>query len=180
MGNDKQTGSGGFKIPDQLFTFASFNTLGGCAIIAWIVTSVLCGVFKLSQGPTGLIVSIIVALAAVRVSTERRFEKYIVAVFNGFLIYLTVIGGTSFTPYVNPKTPEEASKPGILKPWIPDNNFVNESARQKRTLEEIRTELGNLQRDITQITILPNQQRNLLLERLNRSRRLIPDSTNHN
>ncbi len=176
MGNNQQTGSGGVKIPDQLFTLASFGTLGGCAIIAWIVTSVLCGVFKLSQGSTGLIVSIIVALVAVLVSPERRFEKYVVAVFNGFLIYLTIIGGTSFTPYVNPKTPEDVSKPGIFKPWIPDKNFVKESVQQKEALGKVETELDNLHLAITQIPTLPDQQKNLLIERLSRSKRFILDT----
>jgi hypothetical protein len=103
-----------------LFTVTNFGTLSGCAVIAWIVTSVLSGVFKLSQGPTGLIVAIIVALVAVLVSPERRFEKYVVAAFNGFLIYLTIVGDASFTPYFNSQTPEEISKAAIIKPWIPD------------------------------------------------------------
>jgi hypothetical protein len=91
-------------------------------------------VFKLSQGPIGLIVAIIVALVAVLVSPERRFEKYVVAVFNGFSIYLTIVGGTSFTPYFNSQTPEEVSKAAIIKPWIPDKNFVAKTALQEKFL----------------------------------------------
>jgi hypothetical protein len=190
MGNNQQTGSGGVKIPDQLFTFASFGTLGSCAVIAWIVTSVLCGVFKLSQGPTGLIVAIIVALVAVLVSPERRFEKYVVAVFNGFLIYLTIIGGTSFTPYVNPKTPEDISKPGIFKPWIPDKNFVKESVQQKEAiakftdksaqqdeaLKKVEIELDNIDQAIKQAPALPDPQKKDLTEKLRMSKKFILDT----
>lgn len=84
--------------------------------------------FKLSEGPTGLIVAIIVALVAVLVSPERRFEKYIVAVFNGFSIYLTIVGGASFTPYVNTQIPEEVSKAAIIEPGIPDKKLVARTA----------------------------------------------------
>jgi hypothetical protein len=190
MGNNQQTGSGGLKIPEQLFTFASFGTLGGCAVIAWIVTSVLCSVFKLSQAPTGLIVSVIVAVVAVLVSTERQLRNYVVAVFNGFLIYLAVVGGTSFTPYVNPQTPEEVNQPKIFKPWIPDKNFVKENVRQKEAmakiagksaqqeeaLNKVELELDNIERAITQAPTVPDPQKKDLAERLRTSKKYILDA----
>jgi hypothetical protein len=153
---------GGLKIPDQFFTFASFGTLSGCAVIAWLVTSVLCRVFKLSQGPTGLIVAIIVALVAVLLSPEKRFEKYVAAVFNGFLIYLTVVGGTSFTPYVNPRTPEDATKPALIKLWIPDKNLVIKSTQQEEALTKVESELNQIDRAIRQAPELPEAQKKLL------------------
>jgi len=176
MENNSKTGSGGLGIPDQLFTFASFGTLGSCAIIAWIVTSVLFGVFKLPLGPTGLIVAIIVAFVAVLVSPERRFEKYVVAVFNGFLIYLTIIGGTSFTPYVNPKTQEEVSKPGIIKPWIPDNNFVKKTAKQEEALSKVETELDKINTAIAAAPTLSGLQKQDLTDKLKLSKKLILDA----
>jgi hypothetical protein len=190
MGNNKKTGSGGLKIPDQLFTFASFSTLGGCVVIAWIVTSVLCSVFELSSGPTGLIVAIIVALVAVLLSAERQFKNYVVAIFNGFLIYLTIVGGTAFTPLVNPRTPEDVSKPGIFKPWIPDKNFVKENVQQKEAimkfteksvqqeeaLKKVETDLESIDQAITQAPTLPDTQKKVLSEKLRTSRKFIFDT----
>ncbi len=134
MNGNPKAGSAGLTTPDELWTLASFGTLGGCTVIAWVVTSVVCGVFKLPPSPAGLFVSIIVAIAGASFAPEKRLQKYVVAVFNGFLIYLTVIGGTAFTPLVNPRTTEEVSRPSLLKPWIPDRNFVQLSARQAASI----------------------------------------------
>lgn len=132
--------------------------------------------FKLSQGPIGLIVAIIVALVAVLVSPERRFEKYAVVVFNGFLIYLTIVGGASFTPYFNSQTPEEASKAAIIKPWIPDKNFVAKTALQEKVLTNVETELGKIDKAITQEPTLSEAQRKDLLRKLEISRKYILDA----
>jgi hypothetical protein len=114
----------------DFFSVNSFATLTGCSSIAWMMTNVLCGIFKWRQDISGLLISILIAFAAVYLTGQRKLEHWIIALFNGFLIYLTTVGGTSLIPKISSETASLAVKPqvGIMeafsKPWTPDNNLV--------------------------------------------------------
>jgi hypothetical protein len=56
-----------------------------------VVSGVLSGVFETNPKIIGLIVSIVVAYVALIVSREKRMARYVVGLFNGFLIYATVV-----------------------------------------------------------------------------------------
>lgn len=130
MSNNGDAVSAGARLPKEFFTGATFGTLGGCALVTWVVSGVLSGVFETNPKIIGLIVSIVVAYVALIVSRETRMARYVVGLFNGFLIYATVVGGTSFLPYINSATAnvvqEESPsvKTALTGPWIPDPNLV--------------------------------------------------------
>ena len=59
MANHSGT-SNEFTLPQDFFTTATFGTCSGCAMITWIITGVLSGLFHINTGITGLIVAMIV------------------------------------------------------------------------------------------------------------------------
>lgn len=130
MSNNRDAVSTGVQLPKEFFTGATFGTLGGCALVTWVVSGVLSGVFETNPKIIGLIVSIVVAYVALIVSREKQMARYLVALFNGFLIYATVVGGTSFLPYINSATANVVQEEGpsvktaLTGPWIPDPNLV--------------------------------------------------------
>ena len=139
-------GSGGIGLPTSLFNVSTFGTLGGCATVTWIVANVLSGIVNLELKIVGLVVSIVVAYVAVFLSGGIDKRRYVVAFFNGFLIYFIVVGATALTPLVNPDTGNATTEhtPSIAnnltRPWFPDTNMV------------IRN--GELENEVTSLTYL--------------------------
>ena len=119
-------------LPKEFWTGATFGTIAGCAVITWLVAGVLGDVFKITHGALGLVVAVGVAYARLFVGKKKKRggPQMVLAFFNGFLIYATVVGGTSFMPYVNAGTAEpdaggfRTAKVGLLEPWIADKNMV--------------------------------------------------------
>jgi len=122
--------SGGFKLPTALFNVSTFGTLGGCASVTWLVANVLSGIVNLAPNIVGFAVSIIVAYVAAFLSGGINKKRYVVAFFNGFLIYFIVVGATALTPLINPETANAITEdsPSIVdnltRPWFPDTNMV--------------------------------------------------------
>jgi|GEM_PF-6331836 len=176
-----------FVVPKEFFTFATFETTGGCALVTWMVSNILCSVFHLNPGVLGLIVAMLVAYVALYLSKPTDARQYVVTFFNGFLVYATVVGVTSFSPYVDRQTADvlQQEKPGIrtafLRPWIPDKNVLAAA----RNLVEIRQKQGAaLQALNTKITAVeedvkkegPSASRTSLLEQLSSARTSITDT----
>lgn len=109
-------------IPKEFFSFSTFGSLGGCALVAWIVSVVLIGIlgkyWDVDPSLIGLIVAMAVSFASVLLSNgSKKAKEYVVAFFNGFLIYVTVIGFTNFMPLFkldNQETTEPAPKAEIV------------------------------------------------------------------
>lgn len=138
------------QLPAELFSTSTFGTLGGCAVVTWVVTTVLGGLLGVDAKGLGLVVAIAIAYVGVFLSAEGGKRQYVVAFFNGFLIYLTVVGSTSFLPYVNRKTASvvDDKRPGVVRPWVPDRNLVAATKdllaikeTQSRTLTDLRLKL---------------------------------------
>ena len=157
MGNNRQGMSKGFTLPQDFFTVATFETCSGCAMITWIVTGVLNGLFHFDTGVFGLIIAMVVAYAGLFLSSPRQKSQYITTFFNGFLIYATVVGATSFLPYVNQQTANvvQEEKPGLraslTRPWIYDRNLVSATRNLISIQQEQSSTLDKLDRTITTI-----------------------------
>lgn len=157
MASDDDRTSGETGIPKQFFTVATFGTLGGAAVVTWVVSSVLSHVFRTDVKVVGLIVSVGVAYAGLFLCRDKRREQYVVTFFNGFLIYATVIGGTSLLPYLNEQTAKvvrEGSasvKAALTTPWVPDKNLVA-ATEDLLEIKEAQTEaLTDLERQVEEI-----------------------------
>ena len=137
--------SHGPTVPKDFVTHVTFGTVAGCAVITWLVAGVLGDVFDITHGALGLVVAMVVAYARMFVGKkkERGASQMVLAFFNGFLIYATVVGGTSFMPYVNAGTAEpdaggfRTAKVGLVEPWISDKNMV----AKNQDLSQANTEL---------------------------------------
>jgi predicted PurR-regulated permease PerM len=168
-------------LPTEFFTAGTFGTLGGCALVTWVVTSVIAGLFKTDTAITGFIVAIIVAYVALFLSKKRSAAQAVVTFFNGFLIYLTVIGGTSFMPILNNNTAsviEDTTKSvgeTLTRPWLPDRNLVKVSdnllqisQKQDSTINEYELQVRELRTEIQNIQQLPPGTRNNLINSFKR------------
>src|SRR5215204_3600258 len=154
---DTETAS---RLPKDLFTVQTFGTLSGCVVAAGVVVTVLCGVFKWDPKIVGLIVSMIVAYVALFLAKKPRPSECIITCFNGFLIYLTLVGATSFSPYLNSQTAATASTDGakrapLVRPWVQDRNLVEANRHllvlnreQRTTLDTVESSVGNLQEKV--------------------------------
>lgn len=126
-------------------------------MITWIVTGVLSGVFRIDTGIVGLIVAMLVAYAGLFLSSPRQKSQYIITFFNGFLIYATVVGATSFLPYVNQQTanviqqPRPSLRVSLTRPWIYDRNLVSATRNLISIQQEQSSTLDKLDRTITTI-----------------------------
>jgi hypothetical protein len=152
-------------------------------MITWIVTGVLSGLFHIDTGIVGLIVAMIVAYAGLLLSKPRQKAQYVITFFNGFLIYATVVGATSFLPYVNQQTANviEPTKPGVkaslARPWIYDRNLVstarnlnNIQKEQSSTLEKLDKTITSIEGSLKQEESLSAQDRTRILNQLSRGK----------
>lgn len=86
-------------LPDQFFDDSTFKTLYGGVTVTWVATSAIVYAWgPLDPKILGFWVALAVAFAGYGVSKNRSLKKLIVTPFNGLLIYLTIMGGTSFLP----------------------------------------------------------------------------------
>jgi hypothetical protein len=170
MGSNQLGVSKGFTVPQDFFTAATFGTCGGCATATWVVTGVLSGLFHADTGIVGLITAMIVAYAGLFLSGARQKSQYIITFFNGFLIYATVVGATSFLPYINQKTADvvQSTKPNITssltRPWIQDRNLISATKNLINVQQEQSTVIHELDRTITSTENSLKQEQNISAE----------------
>ncbi len=85
--------------PGEYFDETSFKTLYGGVFITWVTTNTIVDLLGVSDPKLlGFIIALIVAFAGFLMSEKRTLKRLLVTPFNGFLIYLTIVGGTSFLP----------------------------------------------------------------------------------
>lgn len=146
--------------PKDFFDDASFKTLYGGVVITWIATSAIADVWgEVDLKILGFTIALIVALLGFFLSEQRTLKKLVITPFNGLLIYLTIMGGTSFLPAdinrnqpaagtdttqtevadVSDSVPERSA---FVRAWNPNNNLVRETVQLKKENEvlEDRTE----------------------------------------
>lgn len=95
--SEQKSGEG--RIPNEYFDDSSLRTLYGGAAVTWVSTSAIAHAWGMVDPKMlGFWISLAVAFAGYAVSNKRSLKKLIVTPFNGLLIYLTIMGGTSFLP----------------------------------------------------------------------------------
>jgi hypothetical protein len=189
MGNSHSGISKGFTLPQEFFTTATFGTCGGCAMVTWVVTGVLSGLFHIYTGITGLIIAMVVAYAGLFLSNPRQKSQYVITFFNGFLIYATVVGATSFLPYVNQHTANivEQTKPDVraslTRPWIHDRNLVSATRdlisiqkRQSSTINNLDKTINNVESSLTRERTLSPESRTKILSQLSEGKKVIDNT----
>lgn len=99
------------KAPGEYFDETTFKTLYGGALVTWITTSVIVDIFGLTNPKLlGIIIALLIAFIGFYLSDNRTMKKLVVTPFNGFLIYFTIIGGTSFFPPPEIKAERETAQ----------------------------------------------------------------------
>lgn len=131
----------------DFFDDASFKTLYGGVVVTWVATSAIADVFggSIDLKILGFTVALIVALVGFFLSEQRTIKKLIIAPFNGLLIYLTIMGGTSFLPadrgngqVITPSDTtqttvtdaveaEPVRRSAFLKAWNPNKDLVEKT-----------------------------------------------------
>jgi hypothetical protein len=184
MGSNHSGISKGFTLPQDFFTAATFGTCGGCAMVTWVVTGVLSGLFHIDTGIVGLIVAMIVAYAGLFLTSSRQKSQYIITFFNGFLIYATVVGATSFLPYVNQKTANvvQQAKPSLrnslTRPWIYDRNLISATRdligiqkEQSSTINKLDKTITTIEDTLTREGTLSAESRTKMLSQLSEGKK---------
>lgn len=87
-------------IPKEFYTAATLFSLSGSATAVWIITSVIGYLLqprdtKQIKKWLGLLLSLALALFGASQLAERTQLTWVVAVVNGFLIYLTAVGANA-------------------------------------------------------------------------------------
>jgi uncharacterized membrane protein len=90
------------EIPSDFFTVTSLGTLAGASAAVFIVTSVFGYLMNSRRSETikkwlGLALSFVVAFLAASLIEDKAVSVWIIAIFNGFLIYFTAIGANTIT-----------------------------------------------------------------------------------
>lgn len=186
MSSNDSAMSKGFALPQEFFTAATFGTCGGCAMITWVVTGVLSGLFHIGTGIVGLVVAMLVAYAGLFLSSPRQTSQYIITFFNGFLIYATVVGATSFLPYVNPQTASvvQQTKPDVkgslTRPWVYDRNLLSATKgligiqqEQSSTINKLNETITTIESSLAQEQTLSAESRTKVLNQLSEGKRAI-------
>jgi hypothetical protein len=119
-------------IPSELFTISSFATLAGCTAIVYIVTGVIGYLmnFKTSQTIKKWVsigLSMIVAFVAASLTEDKTAYTWILAVFNGFLIFVAATGTNAI--FANKETMETTASPTIAT--INSSDINNTSNAEK-------------------------------------------------
>lgn len=150
--------------PKDFFDDASFKTLYGGVVVTWVATSAIADVWgDVDLKILGFTIALIVAIIGFFLSEQRNMKKLVIAPFNGLLIYLTIMGGTSFLPADinhnqtliagNDTTQTEIAEaadtePGrtsaFLKAWNPNTNLVQEAVQLKQENQQLELETRNL------------------------------------
>lgn len=133
-------------IPKNLFNVSTFGTLTGCAMVTWVASNVCTGILNkfwvIEPALVGLLVAILVSYSSVFLSENtRQVKQYVVAFFNGFLIYVTVVGFTSFTPYLSSGPQIERSV--ITASTIEDSSRLTMPGDRSRRLSRGREEISS-------------------------------------
>jgi thiol:disulfide interchange protein len=85
------------SLPEDFFTTSTLFTLSGLASAVWIITSVIGYLFELKNSQKfkkwiGLVLSLTFVLLGATLIKERTMLTWVVAVVNGFLVFLTSVG----------------------------------------------------------------------------------------
>lgn len=137
---------------NDLWTFSSFATLGGCVFAAFVVKSIIVGFLRTPPELTSFFVSILVALVGLYFTSKFNFKRAILALFNGCLIFFTLVGGTSYFASVTDKTADKEfreRKPfaaAFITPLNQDKNLVKKTVTLEGEVQSLDSDNESLRR----------------------------------
>jgi hypothetical protein len=152
----------GLQKPNEYFDDASFKTLYGGVVVTWVSTSAIVDLFGGSIDPkmVGFVIALIVALVGFFLKEDRSWKKFVITPFNGLLIYLTIMGGTSFLPPPgqDANIPQEGSSEEVteaiperqvyqsafLTSWNPDQDLLNAATQLEKENVELKQDTTQL------------------------------------
>ncbi len=145
----------GSSVTQEFINVKTFRTLGGSVAVSGVAATVISGVFSLDPKIVGFIVCLCVAYVGLFLAKKRKRSDYVLSLFNGFLIYFTLVGASSFYPYLNPNTAAHVVADGATNapasafgPWVPDKNLVSASRDLVRVHHEQTAVLNTVQTNV--------------------------------
>lgn len=154
------------KLPSEFFDDSSFKTLYGGVMVTWVATSAIADVWgSIDPKMLGFIVAIVVAFVGYFISENRSIKKLLITPFNGLLIYLTIMGGTSFLPapqtsqamnntttQVQDTTDHATRETQNAKPistfftsWNPNQELIQQTSQLKKENHQLELKAQKLQ-----------------------------------
>ena len=159
-------------------------------MVTWVSTSAIVHVWS-SADPkmVGFFVALLVAFTGYFLKEKRTMKKLVVTPFNGLLIYLTIMGGTSFLPPPQMPSAEDPSQSGsagdtvrveqrspFLSSWSVNETLVTEASELKQQNQQLelknrklnqlnttyRTRLDSTRRIIENLQLSPDIRNNLM------------------
>jgi hypothetical protein len=82
-------------LPKDFFTLQSMLTLTGASGATFVICNGLQNAFNFNPRWLGLAVAIALMVGGTIAVSQTRAADFLVAVINGFLVYLTAVGGTA-------------------------------------------------------------------------------------
>jgi hypothetical protein len=109
------------EVPKEFYTTATLGTLTGSATAVWIITSVIGYVLEPKDSKKlkkwlGLGLALALALLGASQLAERTLMIWVVAVVNGFLIYLTAVGANTIVGQGGGGAPPQDELPSAVRP----------------------------------------------------------------
>lgn len=109
------------ELPKAFFTLESLATLAGATVATVLITNVLQSITKLNPKWIGFITAMVISFIGVIFSESPEPVNYVMAFFNGFLIYASSVGGMQIigTPVEQPDPTIHVEKPRrrFLNKW---------------------------------------------------------------
>ena len=134
----------------DLWTFSSFATLGGCVFAAYVVKSIIVGFLRTPPELTSFLVSILVALVGLYFTSKFNLKRAILALFNGCLIFFTLVGSTSYFASATDKTADKEfreKKPfaaAFITPLNQDKNLVEKNVAMTGKVRSLDSEIDTM------------------------------------
>jgi len=155
------------QLPNEFFDDSSFKTLYGGVMVTWVATSAIANVWEsLDPKILGFIIALVVAFVGYYVTGKHSVKKLLITPFNGLLIYLTIMGGTSFLPPpgmsdVNPASNDQGengqveripnrddSSPNIssfFTSWNPNRDLIQKTSQLQQENQQLEIKTQQLQ-----------------------------------
>ena len=101
-------------VPGHFFTPSTLFSLAGSATAVWIITSVTGYLLEPKSSKKlkkwlGLALSIVLALLGATFAPDRSLLTWVVAIVNGFLVYLTAVGANTVVAKTDTRRRERKS-----------------------------------------------------------------------
>ena len=116
--------------PKDFFDENSFKTLTGAVFVTWLTTNAIAYAWGVVDPKMlGLVIAFAVVLIGFVMSEKRTLKKLLLTPFNAILVYMTIIGATSFLPATVPYETGENGTGTTISQAGPDQQVSGKSSR---------------------------------------------------